>query len=107
MESGMVDRAHMSMKYSETDYQLWYNLTINKWMLLKWTIWLERHDHVRRALLTSQKDTWVTEDVTTGEGLHDLFMLPCPVTGFEISTRLVCPKGMKKFLPHRHCPDLG
>jgi len=59
-------------------------------------------------LLTSQKDTGVTEDVTTGEGLHDLFMLPCPVTGFEISTGLVCPKCMmKKFLPHRNCPDLG
>jgi len=58
-------------------------------------------------LLTSQKDTGVTEDVTTGEGLHDLFMLSWPVTGFEISTGLVCPKGMKKFLPQRNCPDLG
>jgi len=26
IESGMVDRAHMSLRCSETDYQLWYSL---------------------------------------------------------------------------------
>jgi len=76
MESGMVDRVHTSLKYSETDYQLWCSLTINKLMLLKCTKWLERHSHVRRGLLTSQKDMGVTEDDMTGEGLHDLIMLP-------------------------------
>jgi hypothetical protein len=57
--------------------------------------------------LPLKRYTGVTEDVTTGEGFHDLFMLPWPVSGFEISTGLVCPKGTKKFLHCRNCPDMG
>jgi len=58
-------------------------------------------------MLTSQKVKEVTKDDTIVEGLHDLIMLPWLVTGFEISTGLVCPKGMKKFLHCRNCPDVG